>query len=135
MGDDDAFKNKRFLPGGAAILTFNHWACTVLESGQDEYDCGWWCYTTLQGRNKKLFTTVGFYRSNKASPSTGPTTAHAQAMRSLENEKLRSNNPKKVLVPREEMVRRLEQKIKGWQQRADSIIFLGMEMKPQTNAR
>jgi len=125
MGDDDAFKNKRFLPGGAAILTFNHWACTVLESVQDEYDCGWWCYTTLQGRNKKLFTTVGFYRSNKASPSTGPTTAHAQAMRSLENEKLRSNNPKKVLVPREEMVRRLEQKIKGWQQRGDSIIFFG----------
>jgi hypothetical protein len=68
MGDDDAFKNKRFLPGGAAILTFNHWACTVLESGQDEYDCGWWCYTTLQGRNKKLFTTVGFYRSIKLLP-------------------------------------------------------------------
>mmetsp|Transcript_24392 Transcript_24392/g.34980 ORF Transcript_24392/g.34980 Transcript_24392/m.34980 type:complete len:90 (+) Transcript_24392:611-880(+) len=27
MGDSDPFRNKRFLPGGAAIFTFNHWTC------------------------------------------------------------------------------------------------------------
>jgi hypothetical protein len=125
MGDDEEFKRRRYLPGGAAIFTFNHWACTVIESGQDDFDCGWWCYTTLQGRNKKRLTIVGFYRSNKPSSSGGPTTAHAQALRVLENEKLHQRDAKKMLVPREEMVRRIESKIRGWQQRGDSIIFFG----------
>mmetsp|Transcript_16627 Transcript_16627/g.23691 ORF Transcript_16627/g.23691 Transcript_16627/m.23691 type:complete len:246 (+) Transcript_16627:901-1638(+) len=76
--------------GGAAVLTFNHWACTVVESGQDDFGCGWWCYTTLQGRNKSRLTIVGFYRSNKPATGSGPTTAHAQAMRVLGGKKLQS---------------------------------------------
>ena len=125
MGDEAEFKHKRYLPGGAAIFTFNHWASTVVESGSDEYECGWWCYTTLQGRNKRRLTLVGFFRSNKPLPGSGPTTAHAQAMKQLEAEKLANQNPKKVLVPREEMIRRVAQKIIAWQQRGVSLLFMG----------
>lgn len=99
MGNEAEFKHKRYLPGGAAIFTFNHWACTVVDSGHDVFGCGWWCYTTLQGRNKRRLTIVGFYRSNKPLPNGGPMTAHAQVMKCLEAEKLRQRNAKKVMSP------------------------------------
>lgn len=125
MGDADEFRTKRFLPGGAAIFTFNHWACTVVESGQDELECGWLCYTTLQGRNKQRLTMACFYRSNKPVSGGGPTTAHAQAMRVLEGEKVRQRDPARIVIPREEINRYLETKITHWQQRGDSILLCG----------
>ena len=125
MGDTEEFLNKRFLPGGAAIFTFNHWACTVVESGQDELNCGWLCYTTLQGRNKQRFTIACFYRSNKPSAGGGPTTAHAQATSVLERENIKQRNSTKIVSPREEIVRYLADKIIAWQQRGDSILLCG----------
>ena len=126
MGNDIAFRTRRFLPGGAAVFTFNHWACTVVESGQDDFGCGWFCYTTLQGRNKSRLTIVGFYRSNKPTSESGPITAHAQTMRVLESQKLQPRQDvKRVVNPREEMVKHMCQKIIGWQQRGDSIFISG----------
>ena len=125
MGDDSEFRQKRFLPGGSAIFTFNHWASTVIESGQDDLQCGWFCYTTLQGRNKQRLTYACFYRSNKPSANSGPTTAHAQAMRILEQEKLRVSDTKSILKPREKINKHINRKIHEWQQRGDSILLFG----------
>ena len=108
VGEIPEIKKKMRLPGGAAVLTFDHWAATVVDSGSDPEGCGWWSYTTLQGRNKQFLTVICFYRSCKASNSAGATTAHAQTIYTLNKKQLDGELPIDIqIVPREASIRSL----------------------------
>ena len=127
VGDMQEMQRRMRLPGGSAIFTFDNCAATVVDSGADVFGCGWWCFTTLQGKNQQYFTTISYYRNCRASNSASAMTAHAQALHVLLGKQLRGESSvDKQFVPREESVKALLDFILDLKKRGHAI-FLGYD--------
>ena len=124
VGTFKEHRNARLLPGGTAILTFDHWVNKISASGTDSRQLGRWCHTTITGKNNRHITIICAYRTCRQGPASGALTAHSQQVLLIETEFLHSNKSSQhAPIPREECIKDLDQLLKSFQDQDHGIIL------------
>ena len=79
-----------------------------MDQGQDKGKKGWYCYTTLQGKNNRKLSVICFYHSCKATSSAGASTAHSQATTLMDDDRIAGElDLDSTMTPREAAVKEL----------------------------
>jgi hypothetical protein len=123
VGYDKNYFQRPTLPGGAAILTFNHWASKVTDVSNDIRGHGTFTVTTIEGKNKKKLSIIAAYISVKKGSQIGVNTVHAQQTYVMEKQQLKENNPAMTKCPRKEAIRALSTLIDELQEKDHAIIL------------
>ena len=124
IGKQKEHLNAKYLPGGAAIFTFDQWASKVTNSGEDERKLGRWAYTTISGKNNHHITIISAYRTHRQGPYAGALTTHAQQVFLIELERLQSNKSSSTApLPRDECIKDLNTLLQNLQAQNHSIIL------------
>jgi hypothetical protein len=112
------------LIGGAAILTFDHWASTVSKTHTDPQGHGTYTITTLQGRNGRSLSIIAAYISVPKGAKAGVNTFYSQQVYLMEREALNNKStPSTSKCPRREAIKALSQIIGELQQQDHAIVL------------
>ena len=107
----------KYKRGGTLSITRGTWAGRVIQKGQDSL--GRWSYTTLLGKKGKLVKIITTYRVCKKPSGNGDCTIRSQQERDL------FETRKKLLDPREEILKDLETMIVNEHKKGTIVILMG----------
>jgi hypothetical protein len=116
--------SKPNLIGGAAILTFDHWASKVSKTYTDLHGYGTYTITTLQGCNGRCLSIIAAYISVPKGTKAGVNTFQSQQVYLMEKVALKNNLiPSTSKCPRQEAIKALSQIIGELQQQDHAIVL------------
>ena len=113
FGDDESDRRQY---GGIVILSRNHSASRVMESGRDETGLGRWTWVRYRGRNGIITRIVGCYRPCVPSSTSSSGSVYAQHQRHF-------NAAADDICPREAFIRDLKTDIQSWLDSGDQLII------------
>ena len=112
-----SINTSKYKRGGTLTIARGNWAGRVIQKGQDTL--GRWSYITLLGKGGKKLKIITTYRVCKKNHNNGECTIRAQQERDL------LESRKKLLDPRDELLKDLETMISKEHKRGTNIILMG----------
>lgn len=112
------------LIGGAAIISFNHWASKVCHTQHDPRGHGTFTVTTYQGKNGKKLSIIGAYISVIKGSAAGDNTLYHQQITLMEKQAIKDKTLWKAnKCPRKEAILAIGSLIKELQEKDHAIIL------------
>jgi hypothetical protein len=124
MGNHQTYRKYTTLPGGSAVLSFDHWATRANKTHYVPRGHGTYTVTTYNGRHGYKITIICAYIAVQKGLELGETSVYSQQCFIMEQKQIREKtSTTKIECPRIEAMKALQTFILQLQQQKHSIIL------------